>query len=132
MREHLRLRFGPFELIVDSRGSGVLDRWVLRCPLGSVRVHHILKSDVDRDFHDHRFDWLGLILRRGYIEHSPNAPPRVYRFLSLVRHRAEDVHRLELPWGPAWTISLTGPQRRMWGFHTAQGWVPGDVYGKDS
>lgn len=34
---------------------------------------------------------------------------------------AEDLHRLETS-RPLWTIVLTGPKRRRWGFQTAAGW----------
>mgnify|MGYP000066528385 CR=1 FL=1 len=31
-------------------------------------------------------------------------------------------HRIELVAGPVWTLFLTGPFRREWGFHCPQGW----------
>lgn len=35
----------------------------------TVRVHHILRSDSDRHFHDHPWPYVTLILRGGYIEY---------------------------------------------------------------
>lgn len=38
-------------------------------------------------------------------------------------------HRLELPAGrTAWSLVLTGPKRREWGFHTICGWIPWTQY----
>ena len=46
------------------------------------------------------------------------------RPLSYTRRRAEDLHRLILPAGTtAWTLFITWPKRREWGFATPQGWV---------
>ena len=46
------------------------------------------------------------------------------RPLSFTRRRAEDLHRLILPAGTtAWTVFITWPKRREWGFATPQGWV---------
>src|SRR5207249_3630974 len=36
-------------------------RWTLRTPIGMLRVHHILRSDSDRDYHDHPMDFVSLI-----------------------------------------------------------------------
>lgn len=36
--------------------------------LPSIRVHHILRKDLDRDHHDHPWDARSIILRNGYTE----------------------------------------------------------------
>lgn len=42
----------------------------------------------------------------------------------LVFHFAEDLHRIvALPEGPVWTLVVTGPYERRWGFQTPSGWV---------
>ena len=44
--------------------------------------------------------------------------------LSFTRRQAEALHRLVLPIGTtAWTLFITWPKRREWGFATPQGWV---------
>lgn len=39
-------------------------------------------------------------------------------------------HRLEVDTkaGSCWTIFITGPSRRVWGFHCPKGWVPWDQF----
>jgi hypothetical protein len=83
--------------------------------LPRIRLHHIMRSDSDREMHDHPFDFTSIILSGGYTEHRPDGSRRFYGPGSIVRRKAEDLHRLELD-VPAWTICITGPKRRDWGF----------------
>lgn len=123
-----RLKLGPFEFVADTVGSGVIDRWIIHCRgLGAVRLHRINKSDMDRDYHDHRFDFWSMILVRGYREHTPSGT-RTFLPGQIVKHKAEDAHRLELLGGAAWTIQISGPQKRDWGFITKDGWVEAEHY----
>lgn len=124
--------------------GGYMRRWIARCPFGTLRLHNILTSDEGRDFHDHPWGFTSLILSGGYVEHRPGCgcepipndgrkrvanlhhDPggcRYYGPGSVVRRDATDLHRLELVNGPAWTLVLTSPYHRMWGFQTADGWV---------
>lgn len=88
----------------------------------SVRFHHLLASDADRDLHDHPWDFVSLILEGSYIETTPAAERRFSAGDVLV-HRAEDAHRLTLPDGPVWSYVTTGPFVKTWGFQTPRGWV---------
>lgn len=90
-------------------GYGVLPRW-----LPGVRVHHIMRSDADREMHDHPFSFVSIILWGGYTEHGPNYSKR-YGPGSIVWRRATDLHRLELD-RPAWTLVIRGRIKRRWGF----------------
>lgn len=66
----------------------------------------------------------GKILQFRSFRPSLKNPCRFYGPGSIVRRRAEDLHRLELVNGPAWTLVLTGPYRREWGFVLSDGtWV---------
>ncbi len=98
----------------------------------SLRIHHIVRSDRDRELHDHPFDFVSLILWGGYVEITPTrftdpeGTPNHRRWYgpgSIIRRKAENLHRLELK-RPAWTLVLRGPIRREWGFVTTMGWVP--------
>lgn len=134
---------GDVTLQADRIGD-YMRRWLLMTPWGTVRLHNILRSDEDRDLHDHPWDFASLILRGGYVDVVPLGQndgrgrlrlrahatflkstmlvARVFRAGQVVRHRAEDLHRLEVP-TPAWTVVLTGPVRRRWGFETEHGWM---------
>jgi hypothetical protein len=90
-------------------------RWKLELPFGSLRVHHWLKPDDDRAFHDHPWWFVTLVVRGAYMDKNPNgfdilkAPALRYR-PALHRHTV-------VPWPQgAWTIMVTGPKTRPWGF----------------
>lgn len=88
-----------------------------------VRVHHILRSDQDRDLHDHPWDYVTLLLRGGYTEVTPDGQ-RFYGAGSVLARRAEALHRLIVPEGETcWTLFMTGPKIREWGFQTEFGWM---------
>lgn len=123
-----RLRFLGCELRSDLIGGDYMRRWVLRTPIGMLRIHHILRSDDDRHFHDHPMDFVSFIVRGGYVEHRPGKEPAVCQAGSVVVRRAEDLHALKLLGRSAWTLVFTGPVRRRWGFQTEGGWIDADVY----
>ena len=103
-------------------------RWRFIAPWKCLRIHHILRSDSDRHFHDHPMDFTSLVLWGGYIEYTPNAMPRTCRPGTIVRRKAEDLHYLKLIGKSAWTILFTGPFRREWGFQTEDGWIRASEY----
>jgi len=122
-REYLRIF--RHDITTPQDPSPYMRRWVLRTSWGDLRLHHILRSDSDREYHDHPFDFWSFILWGGYWEHSAHYPEgKWFGPGSLVQKRAGEAHRLRLPENsPAWTVVWTGPKYRDWGFHTAQGWV---------
>lgn len=107
-----------------------MHRWIFRTPWGTLRLHHILRSDGDRHLHDHPFDFTSLLLTGGYTEFwqdwdmggGMTVRERYFPRFSIVRKQAEDAHRLVLD-RPLWTFVISGPKRRSWGFHTEKGWV---------
>lgn len=94
----------------------------------SVRVHHILRSDLDRHLHDHPWPWASLILRGGYFEITPGAR-RWYGPGSFRRAPATYRHKLILPEGTTtWSLFLMGRKSQTWGFYTEHGKVPWTEY----
>lgn len=99
--------------------------WLLQRLSMGVRLHHILRSDDDRAYHDHPWYFVSIILRGGYWEHRP-----VFRGTHYVGDSRKwvkpgrivirchtSLHRLELPAGQtAWTIFITFRYRHGWGF----------------
>jgi hypothetical protein len=89
-------------------------------------VHHILRSDDDRAFHDHPWPYVTIILRGGYTEVTPEFDESgIYRGEarkwcgpgSVLFRKAKSWHRLELPVGKtAWTLFVTGKKQQRWGF----------------
>lgn len=117
-------------MIRPSRIIGVnyLSRWhiIPRNRWFNIYLHKFSGSDDDRALHDHPW-WSLSILVRGYlVEHYNEDQIRKIRFVPRWRpvfRPTEFAHRLVQPLSrPAWTIFITGPRRREWGFLCPSGW----------
>lgn len=115
-----------------------LVRWTLIFLGFSVRLHHWLRSDDRRFFHDHSADLLSIVLYGKYANVKPKDPDRTpignsrYCYVeglfnslrNLINFRqsiwfskAEDRHYLDIPREGAWTLLLEGRKRHSWGFY---------------
>lgn len=96
-------------------------------------LHFINRSDNDRHMHDHPWDFTSLCLSGGYMESSANGV-RGFRPGQILRNTAEHRHKVILRQDsndaeiPAWTLIHTKKARRVWGFHTEDGWVDWRTY----
>ncbi|MDF3821966.1 hypothetical protein P3G55_18825 [Leptospira sp. 96542] len=114
------------DFIIGGRDNPYLLRWwvIPRNPIFNVYLHCFKRSDDDRALHDH--PWLfnaSWLLSGGYLEH-------LFSGVFLRREGAFKFrwggapHRVELMSGqPVWTLFITGPRVRRWGFYCPQGWV---------
>lgn len=94
-------------------------RWRIETPWGSVRLHHWLAPDDDRAKHDHPWSFTTFVLWGGYVDSSPDGDEHLRA--PAIRHRAATHQHTVFPDpGGAWTIIVTGPKVRNWGF-----WVKG-------
>ena len=100
-----------------------LKRWWLvpRNRFFNVYLHCFGESDDDRALHDHPWWSLSFLLKGELLEHHLNGKRHIQRFTPILRS-AKFAHRLELIKGPAWTIFITGPKVRDWGFYCPKGW----------
>lgn len=96
-----------------------LRRWTLTIFGYGLRVHRWLASDDPRYLHDHPWWMLILIIKGGYIDISPEGEDRLGR--GSIRFRpAEHRHTVRVDKGGCWSLLVTGPKIRNWGFY-----VPG-------
>lgn len=140
------------DFIVGEPDQPYLRRWWLipRNPVLNVYLHQFLRDDDDRALHDHPWFWCSIILQGGYIEHTIAAGGihrrRVRREFSMRFGTPWGAHRIELIKAgspeaaehsatspgqtvPCWTLFITGPRLRNWGFHCPKlGWVPWQVF----
>ncbi len=145
MNRFLSLLFHPFyrdpDFVITNVRGVYLRRWhvIPRNRWFNIYLHQFLDSDEDRALHDHPWASLSVILRTGYLEHLPNGIVKRRKAGQMVFRRAEQAHRVQLlrtftfdcrvgmpdyslqP-RPAWTLFITGPRVRQWGFHCPQGW----------
>jgi hypothetical protein len=109
-------------LITTSEGEPYLQRWFLfRSRWFNIYLHKIFLPDADREQHDHPWDFMSFVLSGGYIEQSGDYTRRIKWFNA---RQADKPHRvLALTRTPTWTLVFTGPKKRIWGFHTQDGWI---------
>lgn len=120
------------DFVIGGPARPYLRRWYLlpRNPVFNVYVHHFVRSDDDRALHDHPWPNVSWLLRGLYIEHTIAAGGIHHRNVLIagdwrVRWTGRLAHRIELTVGPCWTLFITGPRYRQWGFHCPDaGWVP--------
>ena len=100
------------------------NRWL------NIYLHRFGRDDDDRALHDH--PWLfncSIVLRGMLAEITPHPSPKwgqIRRGLSAGDWRfrwGRSPHRLELRSPHAWTLFITGPRIREWGFYCPKGWV---------
>jgi len=106
-------------------GGDYLHRWFLipKNKYFNIFLHKFYRSDDDRALHDHPWISLSILLKGEIIEHTwGNKVRYITRFLPIFRS-AKLAHRIELVKGPVWTLFITGPRIRTWGFHTKSGWM---------
>ncbi len=95
-------------------------------------MHQFVRSDPDRGYHDHPWSFgASFILSGGYLERAikrawdPAGKPKSEVPISEVWYHAgrfntfngDDYHRVFVPTGhEAWTLFLSGPRVKTWGF----------------
>lgn len=117
-------------LVLSHRHGIYMLRWYLipRNPLLNLYLHKFVGDDEDRALHDHPWWFLSLMIRGKYIEFTESG---VWERSSpsLAVRKASHMHRIALFRDesgnpvPCWTIVMTGPRIREWGFQCQKGWV---------
>lgn len=113
------------DFIIGRNERPYMLRWFVipRNAWFNIYLHKVCRDDDDRALHDHPWPSLSLILTGRYVEVTPRGR-RTVNAGSVVLRSAEHQHRLELLEGrPCWTLFITGPRVREWGFHCPKGWV---------
>lgn len=125
-----RLVSGKPHQIIGSVSDPYMLRWFVipKNRLINVYVHKFVRSDEDRALHDHPWWFLSLLLKGQYVEHSLLGPLTRTPWTWAYR-QARWRHRVALtPDGnggerPCWTLIITGPKSRPWGF-----WCPDELF----
>lgn len=112
--------FKPSKII----GVNYLMRWhiIPRNRFLNVYLHRFTGSDDSRAMHDHPWWSVSFLLKGGVMELQKNKRPRHPRWMVPVIRRPDDAHRLVHMGPPCWTLFITGPVVRDWGFHCPRGW----------
>lgn len=116
------------DVLIGKPGDTYMRRWfaIPRNRFFNIYLHHFLRSDDDRALHDHPWWNMSILLLGKYTEHTIGAGG-VHHHVEYVSgavklRSAKYAHRVELTDGPCWSLFLTGPNIRSWGFHCPNGW----------
>lgn len=113
------------DVTIGPSDSPYLMRWYVipRNRWMNVYFHLFLRSDDDRAHHDHPWCSMSILLKGCYLEHMQGQEAPAFRPEGHVGVRsATALHRVELFDKPVWTLFLTGPKTREWGFQCSRGW----------
>ena len=112
------------DFVIGGEDNPYMRRWHLQrqADTSSIYLHQVLRDDDDRALHDHPYHSVSVVLRGVMREILPGGKSRELRAGSVVTRSAEDAHRLEVIEGPVWSLFVTGPRIREWGFHCSNGW----------
>lgn len=121
----------PPDIVIGGHDEPYMLRWCVipRNPVFNIYLHLFLRSDDDRALHDHPWVNASYLLEGQYAEHTIAAggihhKKQIKAGAVRVRWTGRIAHRIELTDGPCWTLFITGPKYRKWGFHCPQrGWV---------
>lgn len=127
----------PDFIIGDLKDPYLLRWWIIpRNRFFNIYLHKVLRSDDDRALHDHPWWNVSIILKGGYYEHKiyPNGSYGVAwrKPGQIIVRKPKQAHRLQLEneWSwlggglvPCWSLFITGPRVREWGFLCAKGWT---------
>lgn len=104
-----------------------LERWYLETPFGSIRLHHWLHGDDARHHHSHPWHFITIVLLGSYVDRTATGEDRLH--IGSVRFRkAEHEHYVDLDSKSCWTLLLTGPRIRRWGFRVNRKFVKANKY----
>lgn len=156
-----RIFHRPPDFCIGGADNPYIRRWwvIPRNRYFNIYLHNQMRDDDDRALHDHPWCNISIIFKGGYIEHRPLYPQLYpehdFRVVKLVRwapcivfRRAICAHRLELHklreyvddyqhpivrLVPSWSIFITGPKIRDWGFWCGSRregwrWVPWQIF----
>jgi len=102
-------------------------RWLLDFGVFAIRLHKWVGSDDDRAWHDHPWWFLTFVLSGGYKDISLDGVDVLtrgsWRFRSA-HHR----HTVQLIKTPTWTLLITGPPIRRFGFWVGDKLIRRDKY----
>jgi hypothetical protein len=100
----------------------------------NVFLHEFRSSDEDRSLHDHPWWSISILLSGSYLEHVPTNYDKWVeennREISIIKRDSsfpvyrsvKSIHRIEIITPTVWTLFITGPSVREWGFHCPWGW----------
>ena len=119
------------KILRDNCGNPYMARLeIARLFNWSLKLHIILRSDTDKELHDHPWDFWSLVICGKYYEFCENNKIVERKTRSLEFRPADWKHRVVLDTDargyekPCATLVLTSPVKREWGFWRLDKFIP--------
>jgi len=118
----------PPDFLVGGPDTPYMRRWwvIPRNRFFNIYLHQFMRDDEDRALHDHPWWSLSWCMRGAMLELTRDDTKQIVEGEWTWRS-AKLAHRLVIPdcyRSNTWTLFITGPVIRGWGFHCPNGWVP--------
>jgi hypothetical protein len=112
LRKHLRHKELGWKPIgeVFYRYQLVKTRWF------NIYLHQLTAPQRHSNCHDHPWWFVTLILWNGYVEETAGGVLHFRHAGNVLYRPAKFKHNVITPWGTAWSLIITGPKSREWGF----------------
>lgn len=117
------------DFVIGGEENPYLRRWwiIPRNRFFNIYLHQFLRDDNDRALHDHPWVNVSILLKGSYVEHTIPAGgvnvATIYTAGNIKVRLPSAAHRVALIRGrPCWSLFVTGPRVREWGFHCSAGW----------
>lgn len=125
----------PDFVVKGDRDNPYMERWwiIQRNRAANIYLHRFWRSDTDEALHDHPWPNVSYLLKGRYIEHTVKGA-RLALPGSLKVRMAHTPHRIEIEpgyEGKVWSLFITGPVIRTWGFHCPKGWRSWKEYSRE-
>lgn len=113
----------------DYKVGDYLSRWHLipKNRWFNIYLHKITQPD-DHAVHDHPWYSLSIILKGSYVEWFHDHSHKERRAGSFIFRHPLLLHRLQPATKEVWSLFLTGPRIREWGFMGDKGWETDWLY----
>jgi len=120
------------KFVISTKGYVYLVRWYLipKNRFLNIYLHLFIRDDWAPELHDHPWFSVSYILRGHYYEQTEKQILDTYQKGDIIFRRPKFSHRIMVPFckKKCWSIFITGPKIREWGFHTDKGWIDSKIF----
>jgi hypothetical protein len=103
----------------EEIGEDFIRFQLLKTPWFNLYLHRLWAPQAHPECHDHPWWFYTIVLKNGYFEYQAGDKVWYYRLPGAFLYRpANFSHNVITPWGVCWSLVLTGPKVREWGFHS--------------
>jgi hypothetical protein len=114
--EKLLRKYVPFKEIGWTNIGEKFTRYsLIKTRWGNLYLHQLNAPDWHPTCHSHPWSFITLLIKGGYLEQV--GAKNFHRRVGTILYRpAEFAHNVITPYGTSWSLVVTSPKKREWGF----------------